>query len=172
MVRIGSCASTSTLSRIGDVIIHKAAVKMEGTSRYYLPDEFPAVPDYQLLGTFLRAAKLSGFPYNNGITITKDSFYTEVNPQTKPVFPLLQFQWNAYERGGATNTSMECSTIFTIGAVLGIRTASVMICATNYQSYSNDDKDYPRDWEHRAITVGIEGMRMVIADDKKRDGIR
>lgn len=172
MIRIGSCASTSTLSRIGDVIIPKAAVKMEGTSRYYLPDEFPAVPDYRVFSTYMRAARLSGFPYNSGITITKDSFYTEVNPQTKPVFPLLRFQWSAYERGGATNTSMECSTIFSIGAVLGIRTASVMICATNYQSYSNDDKDYPRDWEHRAIKVGIEGMRMIIADDRKRGRLK
>ena len=172
MVRIGSCASTSTLSRIGDVIIPKAAVKMEGTSRSYLPNEFPAVPDFQIFSTYLRAARRSGFPHNSGITITKDSFYTEVSPRTKPVFPLLQFQWDAYERGGATNTSMECSTIFTIGSVLGIRTASVMICATNYQAYSNDDKDYPRDWEHRAIKVGIEGMRMIIADDKKGGGIR
>ena len=172
MVRIGSCASASSISRMGDVIIPKGAVKMEGTSRQYLPIEFPAVPNHRVFSTFVRAAKQSGLPFNTGITITKDSFYTEVTPEAKPVFPLLQYQWNAYEKGGATNTSMECSVIFSIGAVLGIRTASVMICATNYHAYSNDVKDYPHDWEHRAINVGIEGMRMLIANDIQIGGLR
>ncbi len=171
MVRLGSCASTSPQSCLGDVIIPKGAVKMEGTSTQYLPVEFPAVPSYELLKVFSKAAKDIGYPYNTGITITKDSYYTEVTPHTKPVAPLLEYQWEAYRKSGATNTSMECAPIFCIGAMLGIRTASVMICATNFNDYSNDDKDYPRDWEYRAIEVGIEGMRRVIKDDLKKGGV-
>jgi len=60
---------------------------------------------------------------------------------------------------------MECSTLFLIAASLGIRMSSVMINATNYKSYSNDDKDYPRDWEDRAIRVGIETMKVLIRKD-------
>jgi len=168
MVRIGSCASASPESRIGDVIIPKGAIRMEGTGNYYLPMEFPAVPSYPLFTAFRDAAVESGLPFNTGLTITKDSFYTEVEPETKPVFPLLSYQWQAYRKGGATNTSMECALIFLIGASLGIRTASVMICATNFEAYSNDDKDYPRDWEYRAIQVGIEGMRKIIRADLER----
>ncbi len=167
MVRIGSCASSSPDTKIGDVVIPCGAVKMEGTSRQYLPDEFPAVPDWSIYKCFVRAAEESGFPFNTGVTITKDSFYTEASMEEKPVYPLLEYLWDAYEKGGASNTSMECSTIFTIGAVLGIRTASVMISATNYKAYSNDVKDYPAGWEHRAIKVGVEGMRLVIAEDRK-----
>jgi uridine phosphorylase len=165
MVRIGSCASTSPQSKIGDVCIPKGAIRMEGTGSQYLPLEFPAVPSFSLLKTFRQAALSSGFPFNTGLTITKDSFYTEVSPETKPIYPMLKYQWEAYLKGGATNTSMECAPIFLIGSSLGIRTASVMICATNFEDYSNDDKDYPRDWEHRAIEVGIEGMRNLIRQD-------
>jgi uridine phosphorylase len=168
MIRIGSCASTSPLSHIGDVIVPKGAVRMEGTGDHYLPMEFPAVPDYVLFRALERAAKNSGFPYNTGITITKDSYYTEVSPETKPVYPELKYKWEAYEKGGATSTDMECSVLFLAGASLAIRAASVMVCAANYRSYSNDFKDNPLDWEDRAIVVGIEAMREVIRMDKQR----
>lgn len=171
MVRIGSCASASPKSRIGDVMIPRGAIRMEGTGTQYLPIEFPAVPSRTLFKAYERAAQQSGVPFNTGLTITKDSFYTEVSPETKPVFPLLKYQWDAYLKGGATNTSMECALIFLIGASLGIRTASVMICATNFEEYSNDDKNTPRDWEHRAIEVGVRGMRSIIIQDRERGHI-
>jgi uridine phosphorylase len=174
MIRIGSCASTSPRSRIGDVIVPKGAVRMEGTGDHYLPPEFPAVPDYALFRALEQAAKQSGFPYNTGISISKDSFYTEVSPETKPVYQELKYKWEAYEKGGATSTDMECSLLFLVGASLAIRTAAVLVCATNYHSYSNDFKDNPLDWEDRAILVGIEGMREIIRKDrlqKERAGI-
>ena len=161
MMRIGSCASTSPNVHIGDVCIPNGAVRMEGTGNHYLPMEFPAVPDFEMLKELEKAAIKLGFPYNVGVTITKDSFYTEVSPETKPVYPMLKAKWEAYRKGGATNTSMECS-------VLGIRMSSVMINATEFDVYSNDDKDYPRDWEHRAIQVGIEAMRQIILKDKEK----
>ena len=55
-----------------------------------------------------------------------------------------------------------------MGAALGLRTASIMICATNYNAYSNDSKDYPRDWERRAIEVAVSGLRSIIRDDLAR----
>lgn len=166
MIRIGSAASTSPDCKLGDVLIPKGAVRMEGTGEHYLPIEFPAVPDYTLFKALTNAAKGCGYPYNTGITITKDSFYTELCPETKPVYPELKWKWEAYKKGGATNTSMECSLLFLAAASLGIRMASVMICATDYQNYSNDAKDYPKDLEQRAIKVGIEGMRRIICQDK------
>ena len=57
--------------------------------------------------------------------------------------------------------------LFLVGAFLGIRTASVMISATDFGQYSNDAKDYPSGWEQRAIEVGIEGMRRMIIQDKE-----
>lgn len=167
MMRIGSCASTSPKVKIGDVIIPNGAVRMEGTGDHYLPLEFPAVPDFFMLKALEEAAVKLGYPYNVGITITKDSFYTEVSPETKPVYYELKEKWDSYRAGGATNTSMECSTLFLVAASLGIRMSSVMINATQFNEYSNDDKDYPRDWEHRAIQVGIEAMKLLIQKDKE-----
>ncbi len=167
MMRIGSCASTSPKLHIGDVVIPNGAVRMEGTGTHYLPMEFPAVPDFHMVRELEKAAIKLGYPYNIGVTITKDSFYTEVSPETKPIYPMLKSSWDAYRAGGATNTSMECSVLFLVAASLGIRMSSVMINATEFEVYANDDKDYPRDWEHRAIQVGIEAMRQIILKDKE-----
>lgn len=166
-IRVGSCASTSPRSRIGDVIIPRGAVRMEGTGENFLPMEFPAMPDYSVFCCMKAAARQCGYPYNDGVTITKDSFYTEVSPETKPVAEELRYKWDAYERGGATSTSMECAPLFLMGSALKLRTASVMICATNFNAYSNNDKDYPREWESRAIEVAIEGLRRLIRQDKE-----
>lgn len=168
MMRIGSAASTSPKVKIGDVVIPNGAVRMEGTGDHYLPFEFPAVPDFQMLKALEQAAVKLGYPYNVGVTITKDSYYTEAEPETKPVYHELKAKWDSYLAGGATNTSMECSVIFLIGASLGIRTSSVMISATNFGEYSNDAEDYPSGWEERAIEVGIEAMRDIIRQDKKK----
>ena len=151
---------------MGDVVIPNGAVRMEGTGNPYLPFEFPAVPDFEMLKALEAAAVNLGHPYNVGVTITKDSYYTEAEPETKPVYEELKYKWDSYVKGGATNTSMECAGLFLVGASLGIRTASVMISATDFGQYSNDAKDYPSGWEQRAIEVGIEGMRRMIRKDK------
>lgn len=132
MLRVGTCASTSEKVSLGDVVIPNGAVRMEGVSTHYLPIEYPAVPDFQVVKAVEQAAQKLEFPYNVGVTITKASFYTQTTPETKPVGPELVYKWQAYEKGGATSTSMECSVLFCVGASLGIRTSSVMISATNF----------------------------------------
>lgn len=166
MLRVGTCASTSEKVSLGDVVIPNGAVRMEGVRTHYLPIEYPAVPDFQVVKAVEQAAQKLEFPYNVGVTITKASFYTQTTPETKPVGPELVYKWQAYEKGGATSTSMECSVLFCVGASLGIRTSSVMISATNFGEYSNDADDYPSGWEERAIEVGIEAMKIMIRKDK------
>ena len=140
---------------------------MEGVSTHYLPIEFPAVPDFQVVKAAQQAAQKLGLPYNIGVTITKASFYTQTAPETKPVGPELIYRWEAYEKGGATSTSLECSVLFTVGASLGIRTGCVMASATNCKDYSENGRKSDIDIEDRAIRTAIETMRMLIAKDKE-----
>lgn len=165
-MRVGSCASTSEKVKRGDIVIPSGAVRMEGTSSHFLPMEYPAVPDYFLMKHLEAAAIEQGFPYNMGVTITKDSFYSQIEPETRPIGYELVNRWNAYEKGGATNTSMECAPLFIAGGSLSVRVASVMVSATNYKNYDDDNKSSHADIEARAIVTAIEGMRKVIAEDK------
>ena len=98
MLRVGTCASTSRKVSLGDVVIPNGAVRMEGVSTHYLPIEFPAVPDFQVVKAAQQAAQKLGLSYNIGVTITKASFYTHTAPETKPVGPELIYRWEAYEK--------------------------------------------------------------------------
>lgn len=170
MMRVGTCASTSEKVGLGDIVIPNGAVKMEGVSLHYLPVEFPSVPDFQMLKAIEEAAQKLNLPYNVGVTITKASFYTQTSPETKPVAEELLFKWNAYEKGGATSTSMECAPLFAVGSSLGIRTACVMASATNYKNQNPKGKEPgSMDIEDRAIRTAIEAMRIIIQKDQERN---
>ncbi len=166
MIRVGTSASVSMKVEKGDVVIPNGAVRMEGVGNHYLPLEFPAVPDFELLKALEASAIQLGYRYNIGVSITKASFYTQNHPETKPVGYELINKWHAYEMGGATSTCMECAPLFIVGASLGIRTAAVLVSATNYKNYSNDQKNYPADLEHRAIETAMEAMRVIIRRDQ------
>lgn len=168
MMRVGTCASTSPKVSVGDIVIPNGAVRMEGVSQHYLPVEFPSVPDFQMLKAIEQAAINQDLPYNVGVTITKASFYTQSAPETKPVGPELMYKWSAYEKGGATSTSMECAPLFAIGASLGIRTSCVMASATNYKLGNPDGNNTVLDVEDRAIRTAIEAMKIIIHQDKER----
>ena len=109
---------------------------MEGVSHHYLPVEFPSVPDFQMLKAIEQAAINLGLPYDVGVTITKGipSIPRPPPQEQKPVGPELIYKWEAYKKGGASSTSMECAPLFAVGASLGIRTSCVMASATNYES--------------------------------------
>ena len=165
MMRIGTCASTSEKVKTGDIVIPNGAVRMEGVGSHYLPTEFPAVPDYEMLKELEAAAQRLDMPYNIGVTITKASFYSQTAPNTKPVKEDIINSWSAYEAGGATSTSMECAPLFLVAASLGIRASSVLVSATDYKKYDNQDRKHPTDLEDRVIVVGIEAMKSIIRRD-------
>ena len=48
LIRIGSSAALQDHIKIGDLMISTGSMKNEGTSRFYVPDCFPAVPDFDL----------------------------------------------------------------------------------------------------------------------------
>ena len=95
MMRIGSAASTSPKVRMGDVVIPNGAVRMEGTGNHYLPFEFPAVPDFEMLKALEAAAVKLGHPYNVGLP-----------SQRIPTTQRLNLRQSRFMRSLSTNGSL------------------------------------------------------------------
>ena len=164
-----TCASTCADVQCGDIVVVSGSVRMDGTSLHYLPMEFPAVPSYQLLKALEESSVSLGFHTTVGVSITKDSFYTQAEPETKPVSDDLIRRWQSYVRGGAVCTSMEESILFSVGSSLGIRTASILVSATNFDgsvSKRNSADVYPTDSIQKPILSAIEALRRIIRQDK------
>jgi uridine phosphorylase len=170
-IRIGSCGSVSPRVRKHDLVIVNGAVRMEGTGRAYLPLEFPAIPDFGLLVHLTAAATELGFRHTIGVTISKDAFYAQTEPDGLPYGDDVKARWRAYVAGGSVCTSMEEAALFLVAASRGIRCASVLIAANNHDGEDPDESDVftAGGTEERAIVAGIAAMRRVIAEDACRN---
>ena len=170
-IRVGTCASTCADVQRGDIVVPNGSVRMEGTGLHYLPMEYPAVPTYQLLKYLEESSAALGYHTAVGVSITKDSFYTQTEPETKPVSDELLSRWKSYVRGGAVCTSMEESVLFLAGTSLGVRTGSVLVSATNFDgsvSRRNSADVYPTNSIQKPIRVAIEALRRLIQEDRKQ----
>ena len=122
LIRIGSTAALQPDIKIGDLIISTGSMKNEGTSKFYVPDCFPAVPDFDLTRTLIDTArdmqKEDAFHVFYGINATDDAFYGETPEWIEKLHKL-----------GCVNVEMESSAIYTVCHRRKCRAA--MICAVS-----------------------------------------
>ena len=100
-IRVGTSGGIKLDVAGGDLVIASAAIRSEGTSKEYLPDEYPAVADFSVTEALKNAAEklCTNEEYNRyhiGVVHSKDSFYGETNPEDMPVDYMLLNKWNAY----------------------------------------------------------------------------
>ena len=89
-VRVGTCGGMQLDVKAGDLVVVNAAIRMEGTSREYLPIEFPAVADFEVTAALRDEAQALGFAHHVGVVQCKDSFYGQHDPASMPVERLDQ----------------------------------------------------------------------------------
>ena len=126
-IRVGTSGHIQKDSVSGELAIISAAIRDEGTSRHYMPIEFPAVADLEVIQALQAAAKKTGARSRTGITQSKDSFYGQHEPERMGVANELIARWRAWEIGGAICSEMEASALFVIASMLRVRAGGVMM---------------------------------------------
>ena len=126
-IRVGTSGHIQKDSVSGELAIISAAIRDEGTSRHYMPIEFPAVADLEVVQALQVAAKKLGAHSRTGITQSKDSFYGQHEPERMGVANELLARWRAWEIGGAICSEMEASALFVIASMLRVRAGGVMM---------------------------------------------
>ncbi len=164
MIRVGTCGGISTKVRAGEIVIATGAVRQDGTSHEYAPAEFPAVSGTDSLFALIGAAKKLGYEYHTGIVQSKDSFYGQHSPARMPTARALEEKWEAWKRLGVLASEMEASTLFTVGASLGLECGAVFLCVWNQERYllGLDTDDSEEHDTQRAITVAVEAVKQLI----------
>lgn len=164
LIRVGTCGGISLDVKSGDVVIASGAVRQDGTSHEYAPPEFPAVPTPEVMVALMRAADGLGYASHTGVVQSKDSFYGQHSPARMPIASALLEKWEAWKRLGVLASEMEASTLFTVGAALGVKTGAVFHCIWN-QERANAGLDTAADEKHdteKAIRVAVEAIRAMI----------
>ncbi len=81
VIMLGMCGGIDERLEVGDFVIPSAAIRGEGTSRHYLPPEFPAIPASQVNLFCLGAVKKMHLIPKCGIVYTTDRRLWEFDEQ-------------------------------------------------------------------------------------------
>ncbi len=167
-IRIGTCGGMQMDVDPGDLIIATGAIRMDGTSKEYMPIEFPAVANLDVTNAIVESAKKLGYKYHVGIVQAKDSFYGQQNPDSMGVDYELKNKWNAWIRGGCLASEMESATMFVISSLRNLRAGAVFHCVWNQEQAK---KSMPQEREldtNSAIETAVEAVRLLIKSDKAK----
>lgn len=154
LIRIGTCGSMQPSIQTGDIVAVTGAVRDEGTSRNYLPIEFPALPSFDVVRAMDRARGLAKWRETNvhfGPVHTKDSLYA----REMGLGPLGEAHL-AYQKlltqAGVAASEMECAHLFVLGA-LGPRAEAKARVQTGAVLAVIGDHDEPFKESPRAATA-------------------
>ncbi|MDO4566455.1 MAG: uridine phosphorylase [Oscillospiraceae bacterium] len=132
-IRVGTSGGMSLDVLAGDAVIAAGAIRAEGTSREYLPIEFPAIADFEVTQALKEAADKLGARSHVGVVQCKDSFYGQHSPERMPVAGDLLYKWEAWIRGGALASEMETAAEFTVCSCLRARAGAVLLAVWNQE---------------------------------------
>src|SRR5512136_1113102 len=123
-IRVGTCGGYQKDQTIGDIAIATGAVRWEGTTRQYVPVEYPAFSTPEVVMALVEAAERIGANYHVGITKSADSLYAGM------AFGGYQQSWMKnveadFIRSNVVSAEMEASTIFTLASLFRLRAGSV-----------------------------------------------
>jgi len=171
-IRIGTSGAVQPGINTGDVAIVSAAIRDEGTSLHYMPVEFPAIADPDVVLAMKQGAINAGIPHHVGITQSKDSFFGELEPERMPVSTRLQERWKAWVAGGAICSEMEASTIFILSSIYRKRAGGVMLMVATDQVHPETPEEMQQLMAlmdvDRAIRTALEGLKVLIAQDRQQ----
>ncbi len=162
VIRVGTCGGMAHDVKTGDLVIAQAAIRAEGTSREYLPIEFPASAHFDVISALRDAAEEAEKPYHIGTVHCKDSFYGQHSPERMPVSGELLAKWKAWIDGGCLASEMETAALFTVSATLGIRSGAVLRAVWNQERVNMGIIDADDNDELSAARCAIEAMRKLI----------
>ena len=119
VVRLGGCGAMIPGLKIGDIVIPTGAAYYPGGAYYQYLREWTctaASPDYELLKNLVEETSKRNIKYALGPVLSSDAFYAED--------PDFAKKWASR---GVIAVEMECSALFMLGLMRGVKTASLLM---------------------------------------------
>ncbi|MEG1943426.1 MAG: nucleoside phosphorylase, partial [Angelakisella sp.] len=165
-VRIGTCGGMATSAMGGDLVVANAAIRMEGTSKEYVPVEFPAVSNIDVTNALIAAGKALGLPTHCGVVQCKDSFYGQHSPERMPMGDELMSKWKSWIMAGCLASEMESSALFVVSSVLGARAGCILNVCWNQERKRMGLSNPECHDTTMAVRAAVEAVRTLIKQDK------
>jgi uridine phosphorylase len=115
LIRVGSCGSLQEQVKIGDLVVVTGALRGDGTSRYYVAENFSTIAHPDIVDALKQAAESFGVQVHLGWVFTTDALFQET--------PELIQQLNAQH---VACIDMVTSTFLTVAQVRGKKAGAVL----------------------------------------------
>lgn len=153
LIRTGSCGAMKENINVGDFIIASGSVRGDGTTKYYVPDNFSTVADIILTGALIEACEKLAVTYHVGTVWSTDALLRE----TKDLIAEM-CEINTY------GVDMVTSAILTIAQLKGVRSAAILAVSDNLITGEIgfvSPKFYEA--ETKSIEIALEAIRIMEA---------
>lgn len=157
MLRVGTCGAIDPRAEVGSLVIADSAVRLDGTTRQYVMEGYPAAATPEVVVALKGAASSLGKDFLSGVTASTDAFYAgQGRPSFKDYFPShARTLVSDLKAANVLCFEMESSTLFTLGRLFGLRTGAIFAVVGNRTT-----NDFKADaGVEDAIEVAIEGVR-------------
>jgi AMP nucleosidase len=150
---LGKCGGLKKKTGLGDFIIPIAAIRGEGTSNEYLPEEVPALPSFRLQRTVSSAMKEYETDYWTGVVFTTNRRVWEHDEVFKKRLTTAR----------AIAIDMETATLFTAGFANRIPRGAILLVSDNPMIPSGvktaeSDKSVTSNFVELHIKIGIRAL--------------
>jgi uridine phosphorylase len=164
MIRVGTTGAIQPELKLGDLVIVEASVRMDGTSRQYAMEGYPAAASPEVVIALRDSSAALKKRVVSGISATTDSFYVgQGRPGFRSFLPLKSKSLvDELRSANVLCFEMESSTIFTLGRIYGLRTGTVLAVIANRTT----NEFRPDAGVQSAIEVAVDSVRRM-----KRKGI-
>ncbi|MBP5604534.1 MAG: uridine phosphorylase [Ruminiclostridium sp.] len=170
-IRVGTSGGMDMKVTGGDLVVASGAIRSEGTSREYIPIEYPAVPDFDVMCALKQAGDAlseneDGKRCHVGVVHAKDSFYGEIDPENVPVSSVLAPAWDAYVRCGCLTSEMESAALFAVAIARHVRAGAVFTALWNVERSKAGLPDKVCESSERAIRCAVDAIKLLIEKDR------
>jgi uridine phosphorylase len=137
-IRLGETGGLQYNMNVGDLVLSKAAVRMDGTSYHYAPEGYPAAASLGMTNTFDEVLSHNKLTYHFGVTVTTDSFWP-AQGRTNGYMEYVPSKYNnivdEWRKNRILSVDMELATLFTMCNVFDLEAVGILdVVNRNFES--------------------------------------
>lgn len=158
---LGKCGGLKKKSQVGDFILPIAAIRGEGTSKDYFPEEVPALPSFMLQRAISSTIRDHGLDYWTGTVYTTNRRVWEHDDKFKEYL----------QRTRSMAIDMETATIFITGFANEIPTGALLLVTDQPMipegvKTIESDQLVTTNFVEKHILVGIDALKEIANDGR------
>lgn len=128
MIRVGTCGAIDPRVKTGTLVIAEASVRLDGTTRQYVTEGYPAAATPEVVIALKQSAASLKRSFLSGLAASTDAFYAGQGRRSyHNYFPNKARETvSDLRRARVLCFEMESSTLFTLGRLFGIETGAIL----------------------------------------------